>query len=594
MRVLAVTFAFLLSLAAHHAMAAKSDIMPAPHKAPRVPVQQLTLYEPTEKYTPPPKPATAKPPSIKAMGKEAPVKEVVFKDAKDLKDAKEFEGTAKALDGERLVIGSKEIRLFGIVTPSISSNYGPQAKAKLDSIIKGAVLCKVTDKDRDGRPIAFCGTVDTPDLSYEMLRQGWAMVDRKALKNNSLAEVYEKVEQQAQAQNKGLFAPMPMVNSVPLSNPANTVTVPLVAPAGATAKETGKAEVPKTEASAAETPKAEPTKSDTTKHDLVLAGTALSIVQPTAQSTVTVSSPAPVVAKSEPVKTEATKTEPPVIAPKATEKTVEASNEGFFERYQAIVGGLLWVFGAFAFGGAMVIRDRLQEIQKRKVLAAALNGELTSARHICRTRARELTRRRHMGEDDTQLRPSQLWPRIRALVYQAHVSSIGLLGSDLARRVASIYGQCADYAVYYQQTAMQRLPSGAAVAETLSNLADHIDSILDGLAYVEQTGKPFTAQAADDVPVTDFIESESQEQQVAQQARNSVDEEARIIKERFERMATSMVGMLGRKREAVDPVAAVADASSQVAAQEAAALTAEQTAEVPSVPAQEGTPSQAA
>ncbi len=579
MRVLAVIFALLLLLTASQAIAAKSDIMPAPHKAPRVPVQQLTLYEPSEKYSPPPKPAANKPPTLKA----ATGKEVIIKDATDLKDAKEFEGVAKALDGERLLIGEKEIRLFGIVTPSISSNYGPQARARLDAIIKGPVLCKVTDKDRDGRPIAFCGTVDTPDLSYEMLRQGWAMADRKALKNNTLAEVYEKVEQQAQAQNKGLFAPMPMVNSVPLSNPANTVMIPLVpASAAGITKETVKAEEPK----------AEPAKPEVATD---LPGTAFSIIRPVDPSkfiqpaaVTTANAAAPVAVKVEvPAEAKAPAVEKPVATQAAPK---QEQSEGFFERYQAIIGGFLWVFGAFAFGGAMVVRDRLKEIEKRKALAAALNGELTSARHICRSRARELIRRRHMGEDDTQLRPSQLWPRIRALVYQAHVGSIGLLGSDLARRVAAIYGQCADYAVYYQQTAMQRLPSGAAVSETLSNLAEHIDGILDALAYVEQTGKPFVAGAGDEVVAAEPVEAENQSADNQEHARNSVNEEARIIKERFERMATSMVDMLGRKREAANSVVAVAGDTSQIDAEAAPSETAADVAVAPS----ETSPSQAA
>ena len=560
MRVLAITFAVLLSLTAGYAVAAKNDVMPAPKKAPRVPVQQLTLYEPSEKYTPPPKPSTTKPPSLKA----ATGKEVILKDSRNLKDAKEFEGMAKALDGERLLVGEKEIRLFGIVTPSIASNYGPQARQRLNGIIKGPVLCKVTDKDADGRPIAFCGTVDTPDLSYEMLRQGWAMVDRKALKNNTLAEVYEKVEQQAQAQNKGLFAPMPMVSAVPLSNPSNSVTIPLVSTTTAGLNTDTKTEEPKTDAAKSEPAKVEETKQEVTK---VLPGTAFSFVQTIDASKSVVPIVPVVAAKPEPVKTEEAKA-PEKVAAEKPAVIQAAQGAGFFERYQAIVGGFLWVLGAFAFGGAMVARDRFQEISKRKTLAAALNGELTSARHICRTRARELTRRRHMGEDDKQLRPSQLWPRIRALVYQAHVGSIGLLGSDLARRVASIYGQCADYAVYYQQTGMQRLPSGAAVSETLLNLADHIDGILDALAYVEQTGKPFVA-ANDDTIVTESAEVEQRVTENQEQARNSVNEEARIIKERFERMATSMVDMLGRKREATNsPVVVAGDTSAQVATAE--------------------------
>lgn len=598
MRVLAVTLAALLALSSGSAFA-KSDVMPPPHKAPREPVQQVTLYEAAPDYTPPPKPAATLASAIKVAAKSALGSEVVSSkssskssktsaakeaakesiakaNAKQLakqstvgKEPKEFEGVAKALDGERLMIGEKEIRLFGIVTPGISSNYGPQARQKLDAIIKGAVLCKVTDKDKDGRPIAFCGTVDTPDLSYEMLRQGWAMADRKALKNNSLAEVYEKVEQEAQSLNKGLFAPMPMVNSVPLSNPANTTTVPLVTPAitamGA------KVETIKGGGKPAEEPKIVPLAQKPGEEPR----TALSLIVP--ESTVT-SKPA---AAAEPAKETPKEATPVAAAPApATSSAVPASASGasFMERYQGIIGGLLWIFGAAAFGVVVMVRDRIQLAEKRRALAAALNGELTSARHICRTRARELVRQRRLGEAETQPRPSQLWPRIRAVVYQAHVGSIGLLGSDLARRVASVYGQCADYAAYYQQTAMQRLPSGTAVSETLSTLADHIDNILDGLAQVEYTGRPFIAEPIEDIVPVDDAEYAAEQQQ---QTRNSVNEEARVIKERFERMATSMVDMLGRKRDtAIDP--SVAPVTSTDAAQDVVAEATDEASEKPS------------
>jgi hypothetical protein len=217
----------------------------------------------------------------------------------------------------------------------------------------------------------------------------------------------------------------------------------------------------------------------------------------------------------------------------------------------------------------------MQMVEKRKALAAALSGELTAARHICRTRASELIRRRRLGEEETQLRPSQLWPRIRAVVYQAHVASIGLLGSDLARRVASIYGQCADYATYYQQTTFQRVPSGAAVSQTLSNLADHIDTILDGLAYVEQSGKAYLVATPDEAAVAVNDISAEQQAEQEQQARQSVEEEARAIKERFERMATGMVDMLGRKREVPNSAVSAAQAGVQQ----------EVVAEVPAPPA---------
>jgi len=381
------------------------------------------------------------------------------------------------------------------------------------------VLCKVTDKDVDGRPIAFCGTVDTPDLSYEMLRQGWAMVDRKALKNNSLAGVYEKVEQEAQTLNKGLFAPTPVVTTIPVSNPANTVTAP-VASDPVTNVDT------KADETQAKPAPAEGVKVETVKDFLKSEGAA--VIAATQQK------PAPKVeAVAEPV------------------KVVRSDNASFVERFQGLIGGLLWIVGIAGFGGGLILRDRMQLKEKRKILAAALYGELTAARHICITRSRELTRLRRLGDAQAQPQLSQLWPRIRALVYQAHVGSIGLLGSDLARRVALVYGQCADYATYYQQTALQRLPSLSAAGETLSLLAGTIDGVLDALAQLERSGEAAVEQA-NDLRV-DETRIEDAHPAAEQESRTATNEEAHVIKERFERMASAMVGMLDRARDIATP-----------------------------------------
>jgi endonuclease YncB( thermonuclease family) len=415
MRLSTVTLTLLLMAAATPSLAARgSDIMPPPDKSPRIPVEsQNTLKQP-----------------------------------------KEYEGEAQAVDGERLLIGEKELRLFGIVTPGLASNYGPSARMTLDKLIKGTVLCKVTDQDKEGRPIAFCGTVDTPDLSYEMLRQGWAMADRKALSGNKLARIYEDAETDAQNQNKGLFAPQPMAMAIPVTNPANSLTVPTPAPVE--------------------------TKTDTKKEEAKGA-------------------PAPIA--------------PAPVAEKPAEKSADTASGGsFFERYQGLIGALIWLLASVIFVTGILRRNKQKVVTRRREVAAALQGELMAARRICRTRAKELKRQRRTSENEP--RPGQLWPRIRSFVYQGHVGSIGLLGAELARRVASVYGQCADYAIYYQPTAQQRMPSPQAVSETLLTLADHMDIVLDGLMQVEATGEPFSLDAEEKIerPVESTAEEEAEEE----------------------------------------------------------------------------------
>lgn len=454
------------------------DVMPPPQKAPRIAVESQRLKEANE--------------------------------------PKEFEGKARAIDGERLMIGEKEIRLFGVVTPSLNSNYGPQARAKLDELLQGKdVLCKVTDRDKEGRPVAFCGTVNTPDISYEMLRQGWAMLDRKALKNNSLIEVYGKVEQEAQAQNKGLFTPMPMAVSIPLSNPSKAVMVPDTAAQG-----------------------------DGLVKD---------------KAAVSSSSPAP---NAQPVSEQAT----PKPGAKAPDALVAAevqknlareqnasrnvSNRTFVERYQQILSTVLGLLTLAGFGGVLLVRDRLRLRDKRRMLAAALHGELSALRQVCRTRARELARQKRLIDADNQPRPAQLWPRLRQAVFQTQAGELGLLGSDLARQVAVIYGLCADYSVYAQHAAPSRLPSPQAVSESLSSLADKMEHALEALAQVENSGEVYVAE-----PVLEEDFSADMPQEALQPASvvDTVNTSGRM-----EKAAEAMAGLFRNRRERTEAVKAEA------------------------------------
>src|SRR5580704_7732936 len=102
------------------AASAMAQMMPAPHSAPRTPVNRQTITH-------------AEPP------------------------ARDVQGEALIIDGERLRIGDTELRLFGIVPPQLSASFGPQARAALDAVTKGqTVSCHVRDRDHDGRLLATC------------------------------------------------------------------------------------------------------------------------------------------------------------------------------------------------------------------------------------------------------------------------------------------------------------------------------------------------------------------------------------------------------------------------------------------------------
>jgi endonuclease YncB( thermonuclease family) len=425
MRLFAVTLAALI-IGFSLPLQARDDIMPPPKPAPRIPVERETLYENENlKFA---ASGSMKEP-VRVTAKASP--KVMPKET--AQESKEVEGAAQAVDGERLNVEGTEIRLFGIVTPSLSSNYGPQARQNLEEMLVGTVLCKLTDKDREGRPVAFCGTVEVPDISYEMLRQGWAMADRRGLKDNALSEIYAKAESEAQSANRGIFAPTPMATVIPLTNPGKSITI-----ADSAVAQDGDG------------------------------------IERTEDKPVAVATAAP--------------------APSKTPAMAIDSGFLFVERYQTLLAAGLLLLAAMIYASASVMREKARVRETRRAVAAALRGELMAARHIFRTKSRDLIYAKAESGKNA-LRPSQLWPRIRTAVYQANITSIGLLGSELARRVASVYGQCTDYAMYFQQAQASRLPAPRAVAETLSVLAKHMEVVLEGLAQVEGSGRSYTPPA---------------------------------------------------------------------------------------------------
>lgn len=357
------------------------DIAPAPRSAPRTPVHREAL---NERHIP-----------------------------------RDVTGQALVIDGERLKIGDADMRLFGIVPPQLSANFGPQARAALDGLIGGgqAVTCAVRDRDHDGRLLATCRSAAGADPALELLRRGLAVAARGSIADTELAQPYVVAEQAAQAEKLGLWS---VIVAAPVAG-----------------------------AIVAETPKP------------------------------------PVIAPVETSKT-AEKTASAVMVPVRTASVAESGvvsdreNPGLFARYQIIIAGTLMLVTALSILGAIALQRSRDKRDEMKALAAALRGELMAARAVCLTRVKNIV----TDEDDR----AASWPRIRSTLYQAYVGKLGWLGAELARQVASIYGQASDYASYYNHLGDNVAPVAAPKRQALQTLAAHIDGVLPRLAAIEQTG----------------------------------------------------------------------------------------------------------
>jgi len=361
--------------------------------------------------------------------------------------SREIQGTAAIIDGEKLRIGQTDLRLFGIAAPQLTASFGPQARAQLDAMAGGQIVsCKIRDRDRDGRLLATCSSASGSDMALELLRRGLAVMVRGSVAGTEVVTLYTAAEQAAQNQKIGLW-------STAISAPAAIPTTALTHPQ------------PKTETPA---PAVESKKEDKP---------AVTEQQATIKTAANVQAQAKVSAD--------------ILSQQVEEQKEDeawaAKNEiSIFERFQILISGLLMLTTAICIIGAFEaqrIRDKIDEI---KALAAALRGELMAARSVCLGRAKSIT----CDADDR----TAVWPRIRSTLYQAYVGRLGMLGAELARQVASVYGQTSDYAALYNPVSGTFLE--VTKKQALETLVRRIDEVLPKLAQVERTGKiPFSSSA---------------------------------------------------------------------------------------------------
>ncbi|UUR07587.1 thermonuclease family protein [Sphingomonas glaciei] len=120
-----------------------------------------------------------------------------------------FWGTARAKDGDSLVVGSREVRLFGIDAPEFDQSCkragtnwqcGTEAAQKLAALVTGReVRCVSSGVDQYARTLATC-TVGQVDINRTMVATGFAVAFRRYSSN------YVSAEESAKVKRRGLWS----------------------------------------------------------------------------------------------------------------------------------------------------------------------------------------------------------------------------------------------------------------------------------------------------------------------------------------------------------------------------------------------------
>lgn len=121
-----------------------------------------------------------------------------------------FRGKARAMDGDSLRVGRREVRLWGIDAPEFDQtcerdgrqwDCGRAARAALASRIEGRVLvCELRDRDAYRRAVSIC-RLEGRSLNEWMVREGWA-VDYRRYSGGA----YANAERRARREQRGIWS----------------------------------------------------------------------------------------------------------------------------------------------------------------------------------------------------------------------------------------------------------------------------------------------------------------------------------------------------------------------------------------------------
>jgi len=120
-----------------------------------------------------------------------------------------FYGIARAMDGDSLTVGNREVRLFGIDAPEFDQtckrggqkwSCGAEAADRLAALVTGKdVRCVSMGTDQHQRTLARC-TVGATDVNRVMVASGYAVAYRR------YSSDYVSAEEAAKVNRRGLWA----------------------------------------------------------------------------------------------------------------------------------------------------------------------------------------------------------------------------------------------------------------------------------------------------------------------------------------------------------------------------------------------------
>jgi endonuclease YncB( thermonuclease family) len=118
-------------------------------------------------------------------------------------------GPGKAKDGDSLMVGDKEVRLFGIDAPEFDQsckrdgqdwNCGASAADTLAQLVTGkSVVCSTVGTDQHGRTLGRC-MVGATDVNRAMVASGYAVAFRR------YSSDYVSAEDSARVTKRGIWA----------------------------------------------------------------------------------------------------------------------------------------------------------------------------------------------------------------------------------------------------------------------------------------------------------------------------------------------------------------------------------------------------
>ena len=118
----------------------------------------------------------------------------------------------EVVDGDTLYVsgplGELQVRVIGINTPESGECFADEATDALEELVDGADLVLVDDRsdvDQFDRALRYVETVDGVDVGAELIAGGLAIA-RRYPPDDARAERYARLQQEAQAEGRGLWA----------------------------------------------------------------------------------------------------------------------------------------------------------------------------------------------------------------------------------------------------------------------------------------------------------------------------------------------------------------------------------------------------